>query len=483
VLDIDHSISFFTCPQAAALLRASITDYKRLYAELFIRTIEAFGWDTQTVNLMSQMAKLEVEPHILSAQHNPDKIDLLQVPYERYEMANFQLYHPRNYSFAIGLEQKSEPELLSRLQPVVLKEVAMLLPSEKKFLQMVNLNVVSCFKRLKVTGLALPGRARLFDFVAQELRMLLERYPQPIVGFYIVHLGELCLQNEPLFIVHRQIISNLLRLAVYKKVIDPQSEKCKKLLGYLDIKREALAEIPESELMPVFESLRTMETNPAACTREHMLDILQNFISLLDATCSAHFPLLSDAIMRILKLWKIHPEFIEDKYLLCSMKTAMIPNASFYGVDRGEAGSRYAFQFATGLYDTLYEIYTANPKQFANPLQLAHLIKMQSVFDAMIMTLRRGLLDGAFAGHYRAFVERLSKLLPFIFNNPNIPIDFLGQIPFQLVQTVFIPAPDSGSDSLRLQLIEDLKKEMQKAGSKIDPNLCQFVCQEVNKLS
>lgn len=330
-LEIDFSISRFYPGQAKQIARV-VKRHSVWRKDLFLRQIQFHGWSSATRYLFDHYAALSADSsfgHFYSSCTNP-------------------LYY--GYDPKADASSEIDPPRVGSLYPRTRAN-----PSS--YIEQVNDHITASLSRAEMAKSSQEQRVRLLNFALQNLRNVMVHFPQSDRNFpNLLSLAFAVSETDPLFSSHREIILGLLKLAARKEItpLDPQTLSA--ILLHIGK--------TEADLLKEPDSVKDSEIGESV---EQKLVRLQRELQVWQAMSVRNtFPERQRVLEQFFKVWVDCPQVLCKKAITYSMEAVLMPDALFFGQDRGEEGIQAARDALTLYLDTLDKIYSktvvANPK-------------------------------------------------------------------------------------------------------------------------
>lgn len=455
-------------------MRQNISRYKQLPFDLYLRHVEAYGANEQSARFLAHLHYLHLAPVYVSHEQCPDTLDPSKIKEDSHEIIFSIIDHERFYYTAErALHPPTAPseraDIIAYGRPTVVKSIPNFVPSERKFFE-INCRLVLCaLKRLDRPGLSSLVRSRLLDIIAAELRVLLELFPQASLVPYLQNFVEACTTEDPLFEPHKKITYGILRLAFYKKVITLQTNGLEAWIGKCGKKVEDLSKASDDALEGLEALLMVHQEYPHDFSIQVLINTQKLIRSWYDERFVENFEVLGRVINRLFALWKAHPEVINNNAVLHNMDALVVPNAVFFGLDRGEMGRKFALELASAHLEALFSIYQSSvvsgpaPESlllkvvqgFFLPFINPHVQACKNAVTAYAFALKRQQRFGVYEGNFKLFQTQVKRLIPLLTRNSLLSGNDLEELVIQFMHTVSLRFAEEGTLPARIALVNE----------------------------
>ena len=432
-LNIDFSISYYNSKKCQELIRSKVEDYPKIYSELMLRHIAEFGGIEATSKLFLHHFFLGLRGLLRGKAVGPDVKD------DNCENLQLHVTFDRFYAAAYGPSAGPSAEMIIFQRPVVLKARIELIPSEEFFLNTQHSLLQTAFEMAKSCAKATIQRARIMDFIAESLRLLIDCYPKvPALPDYLGKFVFMCQREDPDFKSHVAIASRILRSAVLHNIAISHG-----WLEHIGQSSMLFHPGPVDALVEVEQAIDGLTGSQAEFTLDGYLQLQQRVVSWYELCCSEQYPRLLQTVKSLMTLWERHPEIMEQDRFLNSVEWLFIPNGSFIGVGRSEAGQKYAYDVAVALFETLFTIFTNKRDNGFRVLLI------------LVLLMKRAVKYGAFNGHYDEFCACVKKIIPLLASAPNSKGPAQEQILVSFTYLLILASNDVAADKRRIDLVHE----------------------------
>ncbi len=198
-------------------------------------------------------------------------------------------------------------------------------------------------------------KTRLLNFVVQNIRNLIEHYPQASFHFDSILLLHKCIvAGDQLFSQHCSIIFSLLRMSISRNCICIDDEAVTSLLGQIgrnseDLQKEDLEGL--NEIKGRLES-STEDTAESVLFHEQEAFLLWQASSFIGA-----YKVRQEMIDRFFAIWRKVPTVVKNTAVIESMRSIMLMNSVPFGSNRGADGQLAALNTLESFFDCYMDIY------------------------------------------------------------------------------------------------------------------------------
>lgn len=462
VLDIDISISYFNTKECQDFFRAKVASYSKVFAELMMQHVAQFGWSASSVKFMQHHYYLLTKGALSGKELYPG------VKEENCELLQFHITEERFY---IGAYRRAHPgipatsEMIAFQRPVVKKPVGELLPRENLYLQDLGLNLYVCFNLIKAMDKGSLQRARMLDYVAQNLRIIVECYPQDaqLPTYLLLYIFALD-KEDPFYEAHAKIASNILRAAFLQKIVTKQTAAFKDWHDHLGKTEALFLAGPTDALDAIDAEIEELKQDPDF-TLAKMIRIVPKITQWYESCCCEQYPRLLQTIKLFASIWRQHPHVLDMDLFWDTYEYLMIPSGHLIGVDRSPDGQKYAVDVVLALCDALLPIFK---KGAATRVMLL-----------INLVMKRAMRYGAFNGKYALFCKQMKRLIPLLLENPAILGVAQQQTFISFTYILGLPSLDPESDRQRVQLMHEWLVGLNANANRFTKELLLYIAKEV----
>jgi len=403
VLDIAFSIIFCHRDFEA---RIRFQGHIELLIDLLLETVKEYGWTEKNINYYHFLLYLAVRPHFVKkdAQNCPEV--------EHYECYKKETIYDCVYKdplVALGL-------------PYIRKTNTALLASEGAYCTITNMCIQQALaKRLSNKS---PATFGLLDVAVQNLRMLLEYYPEKVDKKHFEMLIQAVDTRDPLFAKHTQVVVSLVRLAVYKKVL--AVEDAKSLLRALQLGEDALTDEQVGKIREITAEIQRCTESISGNESDTVLTLIKKLNLWQECFCIYSSTEFTNALSALCGLLQKPVEGIVTAKVLQALNRLLFASGQMLGHDRQPPEKAFMLPITRMLLDSLLNAYTyhfkkhpdTSPIRFErkNDIVQALIIpesRRQSLFylESILILLKKAHDSNVFAGHEDLFSKYCEKVV------------------------------------------------------------------------
>ncbi len=405
-LIIDVTIQKFF-PNQMQQIKDSIVDYTSLRLQLLLRQIQYNGWATTSTLLLENVPTYFLDDkrgHIHYKVHYTSGNSLCFYSYAR----NIQCKK------SSGSHQAEEDAKIGSLYPEVTDAA-----TQKSIPELFSL-IYTSLRYACESSQTPEQKDNLLDFALQNIRNIIEHYPQVEFHFDCVQMLTKCVEpNDPLFSTHCSIIVALLRSAVRRGIVNPEDQAVVEILKYL--KKDG-CDLRAQTLTPLEEIHGALDT----VTSERAIEVLvvaQNLVRMWqELHCTNDYTAWQGIMTKLFDIWQQHPFVAQNSFVLDSMSALLHTNSIRFGSTGGSIGKKAMLDVLSGyltcnclIYKTITEKGSAGSwKRTGNAMYYVWTKEGSAAGECLLRLtkeLYKACSSNTYKGNYETFIAHAEQIM------------------------------------------------------------------------